>query len=562
MLQAAVEHLTQDPSFRSIVHPFSQLPGTMILLVNGSETDAARWQVELDMLQPTSMPELYAQLEQLVANSQQQGQEIKFVTVVLFAERVFLAGYQLGMRLVRQEHEKILISAQESIQVLEGNYHPGDQYIVDSLAQISFLDLAAPTATQQKAQQAAAQIQQNASKFRTAGFSLLQLVKQIAMQNGQWLLEGWRRLSKRQQVIALGILAALMVLLFGGTGFWQWQKGRAQQQSQQIVAPLKEQFASIQRQPTENPAQAKQVTQAFLDQVSQASENKQLLSATRSELSALRNAVTAYMEGLSSQELPALPIFFDLRLLQSDLLGNRIAVTNQSLFVLDSSPKKVVSIDIPSKNAKFVPTGELKTITDIAVNTSSLYFLGEGIAQASVKDDAPPTAVALSPEKLSGELLRFYNDNLYVFDRANRDIWRVSLPTSDEKKSAEVQNWVKNGQFVEYDAVNSMAVDGNVWLGMKDGKVLKFSAGRAEDFTLANVAQQPNSPVLIYTDDSVQNIYIIEPQQSRLLIAEKSGNVLREIRSSTFASASSLVASEANKKVFVLSGSLIFEVNM
>jgi ligand-binding sensor domain-containing protein len=149
-----------------------------------------------------------------------------------------------------------------------------------------------------------------------------------------------------------------------------------------------------------------------------------------------------------------------------------------------------------------------------------------------------------------------------VLDRTQRSFSRIALANQNDKKEFAVTSWMKSGQFVDYDAITSMAVDGDVWFGTKTGQIQKFTSGKSVDFALSNLPQLPNSPVSIYTDDASKNVYILEPQQNRLIIAEKSGVVLREITSSTFASSTALVASEAAGKIFVLSGSLIFEMNL
>jgi hypothetical protein len=47
-----------------------------------------------------------------------------------------------------------------------------------------------------------------------------------------------------------------------------------------------------------------------------------------------------------------------------------------------------------------------------------------------------------------------------------------------------------------------------------------------------------------------------------MVILSKNGEFLREVKSSTLAASTGIVASETLRKAFVLSGSLVYEINL
>jgi hypothetical protein len=131
---------------------------------------------------------------------------------------------------------------------------------------------------------------------------------------------------------------------------------------------------------------------------------------------------------------------------------------------------------------------------------------------------------------------------------------------SSSAELSDPAGWLKQGSDLDLEMANSMAIDGNIWLGFKDGQLKKLLSGKIEDFSIAGLKDPFSSPITLYTKEDMDNLYILEPQKSRVVVLNKKGEFVKEVKSQSLSSATVLFADEKQKKIFAVSGSLIFEM--
>ena len=71
-----------------------------------------------------------------------------------------------------------------------------------------------------------------------------------------------------------------------------------------------------------------------------------------------------------------------------------------------------------------------------------------------------------------------------------------------------------------------------------------------------------DSPLVIFSKEGFENIYILESDNNRLVVLTDEGEFLKEIKSASLASASNLIVSEEIKKAFAISGSIVYEIGL
>ena len=280
--------------------------------------------------------------------------------------------------------------------------------------------------------------------------------------------------------------------------------------------------------------------------------------ALQAELKTVRD----FNQSISGQtQLPLLPTFFDLRLVQSNFLASRIDVTSDTLFFLDSGQKKILALNIERKQPTILPVGEYPDIRAMIADDEYLYFLGQGLFRFTLSGTEVATLVENSDDITSaGQSLGLFGKYLYVLNKEQNNIFRYD--TEDDELDSKPVGWIQPGQGIDLSTVQSFAIDGDVWLSTETGEIKKLASGRETAFTVTGLTEPLSSPITIFTKPELQNLYILESAKSRMVVLNKEGEFVKEVKSNELAGAMAVVASEKHQKAFALSGSLVYEMGL
>jgi hypothetical protein len=278
------------------------------------------------------------------------------------------------------------------------------------------------------------------------------------------------------------------------------------------------------------------------------------------------NQTSAATPNSTTQNQPQeLPVFFDLRLTEPNFLANRVIVAGSAAYFADLENKKIIQLDLTKKQSNLLPLGALTKLTDITLSGQFLYLLGGGLNRW---DTQPASATAPAAKNLKAEgdsdrdgtLLGSFGSYLYVLNPAKRNIFRFAVDKQD--KVSDPVGWLVNKKGLDFPQLVSFAIDGDVWLTDKTGHVFKFTQGQPVDWQLNGLKTPLDSPVYAVTNDSLTKLYLLEPNHHRLLIIEKTGQLVKEIESPTLAAVTSLGVSESLQKAFAVSGSTVYEIQL
>lgn len=369
--------------------------------------------------------------------------------------------------------------------------------------------------------------------------------------------------SKPAQIWRILIPLILVVLLL--LGGWQWWRLRrlAQVQAAQVsVQPLLENFAVAKEQVAQNPVEARDTMQKILDELAVLQKKYETQPAAKTFLATKMQSVKDQFQEVSGrEEFNELPIFFDLSTVQADFLTNEAVGNGSTAVFIDSEKKEAISLDLNNQAMKRWSLSALPAITDAAMSGAKVVFLGQGLRELDSSAETPEVAplAAEGDSNREAKLLASYTDFIYLLNPVKRNLYRY-LRT--EKGVSDPIGWLKPGQSLPYEDIVSLKIDGDVWLSTKQGQILKLSLGEMADFTTVGLNQAFSTPILLDTHEDWQNLYILEPQARRLVVLNKNGHFLKEIKSASLASVTHLVVSEAQGKALAVSGSVVFEVKL
>ncbi len=271
--------------------------------------------------------------------------------------------------------------------------------------------------------------------------------------------------------------------------------------------------------------------------------------------------VSTFYDSVSGKQVfNELPVFYDFQLIQSNFVANGSKSLAKLGYFLDKENKKIVKLDLSTKKAEVIDLASLNIVNDIDATNESLFILGAGIFERPNIIEGESTEVVESGKSNEGaKLISVFNNNLYVLNQSQRNIFKYTYSEADKEFGLPIR-WVKSAKDLDYENIVSFVVDGEVWLSTKDGKIFRLSAGEGAIFDIIGLTEPLNSPTYLATTEESKNLYLLEPAQSRLVVVSKEGEFIKEVKSLSLAAGNALIPMEAENKVLVMSGTLIFEV--
>ncbi|MFH0863758.1 MAG: hypothetical protein V1858_01565 [Candidatus Gottesmanbacteria bacterium] len=269
--------------------------------------------------------------------------------------------------------------------------------------------------------------------------------------------------------------------------------------------------------------------------------------------------------GATNQIYQLVPeVFMGIDLIKENGQGIKMAIMGENIIILDAKNNTIYQVNIKSKEAKMISAGEdlagLKslTVTDLAIYA----FADKGILKCQVSNNK--CSVVIETDKDWGDIvdIKAFGTNIYLLDRAGNKIWKYS---GTGNGFGQKVNYLD--QELSLSGATSMTIDGVVWIATD--KIIKLVQGSQENFNIAGLNQPLGNNSIIFTTEESKNLYILDKQSfpsdknnHRVVISDKSGAYKSQYVWSKIGDISDMIISEEAKKLFLLSGSKIYFIDV
>jgi hypothetical protein len=154
----------------------------------------------------------------------------------------------------------------------------------------------------------------------------------------------------------------------------------------------------------------------------------------------------------------------------------------------------------------------------------------------------------------SAVALSSYLGNLYILEAKNNLL-----------KFAAAQNGFGKTQYFKQPPTNltnarAMAIDGSVWILTGEGKVFKYTSGNPDTFAITGLTAPMKNPTRIFTDVEIDNLYILDNGNARILKFTKNGQLQDQYRADILAHAKDFQINESDQKAHILSNNKTYEL--
>lgn len=239
--------------------------------------------------------------------------------------------------------------------------------------------------------------------------------------------------------------------------------------------------------------------------------------------------------------------FVDLSLLSEGFKGSNISLGGGNVYIFDKDQKKIAKIDINSRRSQILAgPNVLDNSYAQAADNNNLYVIKkDGIY--TVSDKAKRVITEDWNDKV---MLNTFGGNIYVLDKNTALIWRYApIETGYSPKG----NWLKADSDPQLLDCVSWSIDGSIWTLINGNVVMKYSLGVKEAFSIKNLEIGIKNANSIFTNEDQKYIYLLDPENKRMVVLTKEGDFKAEYLSEDFGNALDFIVSEADKKAVILS---------
>jgi hypothetical protein len=146
-----------------------------------------------------------------------------------------------------------------------------------------------------------------------------------------------------------------------------------------------------------------------------------------------------------------------------------------------------------------------------------------------------------------------FGQNLYFLDSKKGEILKYSFPPNSP------QIWLKP-ETKKVIGAKSMAIDGSVWILTADNKISRYFAGKYQQTLNLDIFPESKNLEKIFTSPNLPYLFILEPAQKRIIILNKTGEIISQFQSEKFDNLKDFVVSFEDGKIYLLNGLKVYQV--
>ncbi len=152
--------------------------------------------------------------------------------------------------------------------------------------------------------------------------------------------------------------------------------------------------------------------------------------------------------------------------------------------------------------------------------------------------------------------------NLYLFGKESRAVYRYT-PGANGYES-EPQPYLTETQVAGLANAVDMSVDGNLYLLMNDGRVIKYAGGELLSFPAVVPDIPVRDPLAIYTTPTLKHVYVADSGNGRILQFTKEGQYVRQLRTegTELIGLRAISVDEQNGRVLMIVGTQLMQATL
>ena len=151
-----------------------------------------------------------------------------------------------------------------------------------------------------------------------------------------------------------------------------------------------------------------------------------------------------------------------------------------------------------------------------------------------------------------------YLSNLYFLDKTTCQIAKYSYSGNSNWRSAKI--WLKDPK--ECSNPKSIAIDGSVWILNGNESILQYYAESFKEKIDLDFFPYPENITKIITRPNIPYLYLLEPKNKRVIIIDKTGQIIKQFQSDKFNNLKDITVSPDGETIYLLNSSTIYKLKL
>lgn len=246
----------------------------------------------------------------------------------------------------------------------------------------------------------------------------------------------------------------------------------------------------------------------------------------------------------------------------SDTRIEKIELIEETLIAYSKDIKTLYKINLGTKQIEEQAYSETMDLIQSTVpkENDKIIFLDDN--NAVIEYDKKTTSITTKDivyPKDNPEISNIfvYNQKLYSIDKSSSQIYKHNETQTGYDKGAL---WLK--QNVDLSDAVDLAIDSNLYILKLNGELLKFSGGIQDEFSIKMIDPKMEEPTQMWTYSDVDEIFILEPKQKRIVIIDKGGTLIKQYTSLEWQNPTNMSVDIENKKLYVVDNGKIYRIDL
>lgn len=358
------------------------------------------------------------------------------------------------------------------------------------------------------------------------------------------------------------ILAVLLLLLvLGGVG-WQYKKTKDDESSRLFAGyfqSAQSDFEAATSLQSLNPPEAKNKLNSAKNNLAKALTVQPKDGAALELQNKIRSSSDSILQQFKGTNFDT---FLDLNLVKKDFHPLQMSLSVGKLLLLDSGSSTLVTIDLSKKQQQIqAGSANLGQSQTASLNGSNAFVFSSDKGVVKVDTINQKASTVAKKDDQWGKIvdLAGFSDNVYLLDSEKGQIWKY-VPAG--AGYSDRQTYFTKDTKSDLVGAKRMQIESSIYVLKSSGDILRFTRGASDFFSVGGLDKGIKDPKSIFTSSEVDNFYILDSGNSRLVVTTKTGAYKAQYQGDRFGSATDLVVDEKGKKVYLLDSGKIYSMGL
>ena len=286
------------------------------------------------------------------------------------------------------------------------------------------------------------------------------------------------------------------------------------------------------------------------------------LKPDQAEAKEFKNKINQEESQILQQHSSEFSLFLDLSLIKEGLVASKMSLSTGKILILDDLSKTLAILDVAKKSHKILAgKDKLGGVESVSLNGGSafIYSKDKGVLRVDINNNQLIVVAKVDDEWGSISDLYGFGGNVYLLDSLKNQIWKY-LPSSSGY--SDKREYLEKGIKADFAGARLMQIESSIYILKSGSEILRFTKGVKDQFSINGLDKDLKDPKSIFTGSEVDNLYILDSGNSRLVVVDKIGVYKAQYQGDKFGASSDLVVDEKGKKVYLLESNKIYTMDL